>query len=426
MKFPSTGRVVVVLSCLLLLPGCGGGGSDESRANEPLRFWHAMGGALGQSLDGLVEDYNASGKDVESVSMGKYQALSQKIMASVAAGGPPDVAQCYEAWTANLVENGSVVAFDGFLEGPEGVAALDDFYGIFLEGSRQQGQLWSFPFNKSVRCLYYNKDRFREAGLDPDRPPRTWEEYRRIARQLTRDLDGDGRNDEFGLACQISASMFENLLYQNGGRLLNEEETQVAFDSPEGLEALEFMTDLLVRDGTALVVQGFEYQNEFLAGKAAMIEGSSVSLAFIEGKYTFELGIAPLPAGKHDTQLVAGTDVVIFATTAAQQQRAWEFVKWFTDTPQTARWAAETGYLPVRKSAMQHPALVARLEKYPGLAEAYEQLDRAQVQPKAKGWYAGRNILERDAIEPVLRGRMEPAAALAAAAVKANAELAGS
>jgi ABC-type glycerol-3-phosphate transport system substrate-binding protein len=299
MKFPSTGRVVVVLSCLLLLPGCGGGGSDESRANEPLRFWHAMGGALGQSLDGLVEDYNASGKDVESVSMGKYQALSQKIMASVAAGGPPDVAQCYEAWTANLVENGSVVAFDGFLEGPEGVAALDDFYGIFLEGSRQQGQLWSFPFNKSVRCLYYNKDRFREAGLDPDRPPRTWEEYRSIARQLTRDLDGDGRNDEFGLACQISASMFENLLYQNGGRLLNEEETQVAFDSPEGLEALEFMTDLLVRDGSALVVQGFEYQNEFLAGKAAMIEGSSVSLAFIEGKYTFELGIAPLPAGKH-------------------------------------------------------------------------------------------------------------------------------
>ncbi len=426
MKFPFPRRTFLALCAVALLPGCGGGGGQGDPANEPLRFWHAMGGPLGQSLDGLVKDYNAAGHDVESVSMGKYQALSQKIMAAVAAGGPPDVAQCYEAWTANLIENGSVVPFDGFLTGDEGAATLDDFYGIFLAGSRQQGQLWSFPFNKSVRCLYYNKDLFRSAGLDPDRPPTTWEEYRETARALTRDTDGDGEADQFGLASQITASMFENLLVQNGGSLLNEDETAVAFDSPEGLEALEFMTDLLVRDGSALVSQGFEYQNEFLAGKAAMIEGSSVSLAFIEGKYTFELGIAPLPAGKHDTQLVAGTDVVIFATTEAQQRRAWEFIHWFTDTPQTARWAAETGYLPVRRSAMEHPVLQAKLSEYEGLAEAYAQLERATAQPKARGWYAGRNILEREAIEPVLRGRMEPAEALAAAAAKANAELAGS
>ena len=237
------------------------------------------------------------------------------------------------------------------------------------------------------------------------------------------DEDGDGKPDRHGFASQITASMFENLLVQNGGSLLTEDETAVAFDSPEGIEALEFMADLLVRDGTSLISQGWEYQNDFLAGKVAMIEGSSVSLSFLEGKYTFELGIAPLPAGKRDAQLVAGTDVVIFATTPEREAETWRFVKWFTATEQTARWAAETGYLPVRKSAFRDPVLVAKLEANPGLAAAYAQLERAVPQPKAKGWYAGRNVLEREAIEPVLRGRLDPAEALHKAARKANEEL---
>jgi ABC-type glycerol-3-phosphate transport system substrate-binding protein len=238
------------------------------------------------------------------------------------------------------------------------------------------------------------------------------------------DRDGDGTPEQYGLASQITASMFENLLVQNGGSLLNADETAVAFDSPEGAEALEFMADLLVRDGSSLVSQGFEYQNEFLAGKVARIEGSSVSLAFIEGKYTFDLGIAPLPAGKRDTQLVAGTDVVIFASDADREGRAWDFVKWFTETEQTARWSAQTGYLPVRRSAMEDPVLVAKLDAHPGLREAFAQLDRALPQPKASGWYAGRNTLEREAVEPVLRGRLQPAEALRIAAAKANEELA--
>jgi multiple sugar transport system substrate-binding protein len=413
---------------VLVAGGCGRGGGGD----EPVRFWHAMGGPLGRSLDGLVADFNESRVvPFESVSMGRYQALSQKIMAAVAAGGPPDVAQCYEAWTANLIENESLVPLSRFLEGPDGLSAesFGDIYEIFLGGARHGGVLWSFPFNKSVRCLYYNKTMFREVGLDPAKPPRTWEEYRAYAKTLTVDEDGDGEADRFGLAGQITVTMFENLLVQNGGTLLNEDETRAAFDSPEGVEALEFMTDLLRRDGTALLSQGFEYQNEFLAGNVGMIEGSSVSLAFFndrdgQPKYGFELGIAPLPAGEYDVQLVAGTDVVIFVTSPEREADAWSFVKWFTDTDQTARWSAETGYLPVRKSAMNHPLLVEKLKKHAGLSAAYAQLDRALPQPKAKGWYAGRQILERDGIEPVLRGRLEPREALRVAAEKANAELA--
>lgn len=409
------------------LVSCGGGGDGDAGrgAAGPLRFWHAMGGPLGRSLERLVADYDTgAAHPVENVSMGQYEALSQKIMAAVAAGGPPDLAQCYEAWTANLVANGSIIPFDGFLEDSAGRALREDLVDVFASASEQGGKLWSFPFNKSVRCLYYNKDHFRDAGLDPERPPRTWAEYREYARRLTVDADGDGAPERFGFASQITASMFENLLVQNDGSLLDPDGTRVAFASPEGVEALEFMADLLVRDGTSLVSSGFEYQNEFLAGKVAMIEGSSVTLAFLEGKYSFPLGVAALPAGKKDTQLVAGTDVVIFATNPERERAAFEFVRWFTDTAQTARWAAETGYLPVRRSAMEHPVLGARMDAVPGLREALGQLARATPQPKAPGWYAGRTILEREAIEPVLRGTLQPAEALRAAAEKANAEMA--
>ena len=422
--------LAAAVAAAFLVIGCGGGegGKDDASAPSaanPLRFWHAMGGPLGKSLDRLVADFDARhDPPVESVSMGQYEALSQKIMAAVAAGGPPDLAQCYEAWTANLVANGSVVPFDGFLSDSAGRALRADLVPVFAAASEQGGKLWSFPFNKSVRCLYYNKDHFRAAGLDPERPPRTWAEYREYARRLTVDADGDGKPERWGFASQITASMFENLIVQNGGALMDANETRVAFDSPEGVEALEFMADLLVRDGTSLVSSGFEYQNEFLAGKVAMIEGSSVTLAFLEGKYTFPLGIAALPAGKRDTQLVAGTDVVMFATSPQREKAAFEFIRWFTDTPQTARWAVETGYLPVRRSAMSDPALVAKMDATPGLREAFGQLDRATPQPKASGWYAGRTILEREAIEPVMRGTLQPPEALHAAAAKANAEMA--
>jgi multiple sugar transport system substrate-binding protein len=413
-------RAGVLGAAASVLASCGGGGD----AADDVRFWHAMGGPLGRSLGSLVEDYNAAHPEdaLESVSMGRYEALSQKLMAAVAAGGPPDIAQCYEAWTANLVENESIVPLSTLVLGADGIPqeSMADFYDIFLRGGSHDGVLWSFPFNKSVRCLYYNKDHFREAGLDPEQAPRSWMEYRNYARKLTVDADGDGKPERLGLASQITATMFENLLVQNGGALLNPDETAATFDSPEGVEALQFMLDLLVNDGTAQLSQGFEYQNEFLAGKVSMIEGSSVSLAFIEGKYDFELGIAPLPAGKLDTQLVAGTDVVIFATSPERQQRAWRFVRWFTETPQTARWSAETGYLPVRKSAMDHPILLEKMKANPGLREAYAQLRRAVPQPKTAGWYAGRDILEREAIEPVLRGKMQPAEALAAAAERVN------
>jgi multiple sugar transport system substrate-binding protein len=418
--------LIPIMILVMVLGGCGrrksAGGVVE------VTFWHGMGGPLGRVLNQLIDEFNQTheGIYVNSVSMGQYTALSQKIMAAVAAGKPPVMAQAYENWTVELILSKSIVPIQNFVDGPEGLSreSLDDILPVFIENNQWDGVIWSFPFNKSVRALYYNRDLFAASGLDPDRPPRTWQEYFDFARKITRDIDGDGYPEIWGTAGQVAVWMFGNLMLQNDGEWLDESGEHVAFDSPEGVEALTFMRDLLTGD-VGFITAGFEYQNDFLAGKVGMVEGSTVSVAFMEGKYDFKLGIAALPVGRRPGVTIAGTNVVIFDGIPEEKQRAaWEFIKWFTDTEQTAKWSAGTFYVPVRQSALETELLQQKFREYPGLEEAYAQLRYASFEPKIAGWYAGRRYLAERAIESVLRGNADVALALEKAADKADAEIA--
>jgi len=416
----------LLVAVAVLAGGCARQDEAGTGGVIELQFWHAMGGPLGDALDGLVAEYNEEnpGVEIQSISMGRYQALSQKIMAAVAAGQPPDLAQAYEAWTENLIENESVDGLGAYIDGPDGLSAEEvaDFVPGLLEANTWDGEIYSFPFNKSVRALYWNRDMFGEAGLE--RAPVSWDEYRDYAERLTRDTDGDGAIDRWGTAGQISAWMFENLLLQNDGRILTEDGTRAAFDSPEGVEALAFMVELLTEYGK--VTSGYEYQNDFQAGKVGMIEGSTVSLSFMEGKYTFDMAMAPLPAGDRRACLVAGTNVVIFSDSPEPKKNAaWRFIKWFTSPEITARWAARTGYAPVRMSAMQSEIMQRRFAEIDGLEEVVGQLGFASYEPRSAAWYAGRKHLEETGVESALRKQATPADALAAAASAVNAELRG-
>jgi ABC-type glycerol-3-phosphate transport system substrate-binding protein len=347
-------------------------------------------------------------------------------MAAVAAGKPPTMAQAYENWTIELILSGSIMPIQDFVDGPHGLSqeSLDDILPVFIENNQWDGVIWSFPFNKSVRALYYNRDLFAASGLDPDHPPADWDEYIGFSRQITRDEDGDGHPEIWGTSGQVTVWMFGNLLIQDGGEWLDESGEQVAFNSRHGVNALTFQRDLLVGDA-GFITQGFEYQNDFLAGKVGMVEGSTVSVAFMEGKFDFELGIAALPQGKRPGGTIAGTNVVIFDGIPEEEQlAAWEFIKWFTDTEQTAKWSAGTFYVPVRASALETDLLKQKFIDYPGLQDAYRQLDYASFEPKVAGWYAGRRYLAERAIESVLRGDADVQGALDKAAKKADAEIA--
>ena len=406
---------VILLSVLLI--SCGKKQETNSDVVQ-VTFWHAMGGPLGVALNGLIDEFNSTHKNIHinAVGMGNYQALSQKLMASIQTGNQPDIAQVFEAWTANMMKGDVILPLDSLMaQDPTFTQKdLDDFFPVFIKSNTINGKMMSLPFNKSVSVLYYNKDMFFKNKLDPNKPPKTWDEFRKICKKLTKDLDGDGKTDQWGFTMNISAWQFENLLVEAGGEIMDSTYTKPMFNSKAGLEALNFITTLLNKDKTAYLSTGYEGQNDFLAGKVAMYQSSSVSMAFMKRTgIDFNIGVAAIPAYRTKKSIISGTNVAIFRSKNKKVEKAaWEFIKWFTDTKQTAKWSKDTYYMPVRKSAFNEPAIKERLQNNPETASVYEQLKYATWEPQISQWFETRKYLEDHVIEKVIRGVADPKKAL--------------
>lgn len=397
-----------------------------------------MGGPLGDMLeDSLIAEFNSLHPDIEivPVCMGNYRALSQKIMAGVMAGSPPVLAQAYETWTAQLIRGGALVPLDSLMDSDSEFTEemWSDFFPVFQANNTFDGRIYSFPFNKSVPLIYYNVEWFDSLGIHP---AETWEEQSANLLLLTSDVNQDGdmldSEDRWGTAFGTSVWTFECFLAQAGGSLLNHDSTATAFHSPEGIEALDYMTGLLYTDSTAYLTSGYDHQNAFADGRVAQVQGSVTSLAFMakdmerraeSGLSTFTIGTAPLPAGETRGVYIAGTNVVLFRNSnTAAVEAGWEFIKWFTRPEIQARWFAGSGYLPARMSSLEDPAFLNKIEMYPGLQGVVNQLYYAVFEPQITAWYDGREFLS-ESVEIVLYGRMTPDEALSRAADLADAEI---
>ncbi len=408
--------IILITISLLFVLSCNKGG-NTAKGKVEITFWHALGGPLGEALTQMVDEFNQTHKDihVNAISMGNYQALSQKLMASIQASNQPEIAQVYESWTANLISGDVIVPLNQYIDNDkEFKANMQDIYPIFLDSNTVNGQLWSFPFNKSVRVMYYNKDMFYKNKLNPDQPPVNWDEFRKVSKQLTIDTNKDGKPEVWGTNLAISAWQFENLLLQAGGQIMDPTYTKPMFNSQEGIQALDFMNNLLNVDKTAYLSTGYEGQNDFLAGKVAMYESSSVSYAYMKkAGITFNLGIAPIPVQKTNYSIISGTNVCIFKKNdPAKEAAAWEFIKWFTDTKQTAKFSEMTSYMPVRKSAMNETNIKNMLQEHPELVGVYAQLEHAKFEPQIPEWFELRKYFEEQVLEKVFRKTMTSKQAL--------------
>lgn len=387
--------ISILIVSALLIGGCG----KVIRSDKvQVRFWHGLSGPLGDTLNEMIREFNRTHDEVEVVAnpISSYTALSQKLMASIQAGKQPDIAQVFESWTAKYVEAGVLVDIDQLIaEDPEFTQEdIDDFYPVFLKSITYQGKKWSFPFNKSVRAYFYNKDNFYRAGLDPDYFPATWDEFRAYCKLLTKPATKDFPAT-WGANFTVNEWQFVNLLHQAGGTLLDENEN-VLMNSPAGLEALTYITDLVNKDKTAKSTKEYDGQNEFIAGNVSMFEGSSVSITFMRQQpINFNIGYAPLPTYRTDKSAISGANIVIFKSGDRKREKAaWEFIKWFSDTQQTAKWSARTCYMPVRKSAMRTQTITAFLQDFPQFANIYRQLDDAVFEPQHPAWFEARMELK--------------------------------
>ncbi len=386
-----------------------------------LTFWHAYGSSRGELMDELVAEFNETHPNitVEAEYGGNLWTMRDKLLTAIAGGAGPDISQIDQFWSSELADSGGLVKMEDLINADPDVST-DDLYDKVWETATYNDEIWSMPFSFSNIALYYNKALFREAGLDPESPPETWDEFAEMGQQLTVDKDGDGTPDQWGIEFVLSANYgtvyyWLAFLWQNGGELFSEDFTESRFNEQPGVEALQFWVDLVhTYEALPLAPPEQGFPNSLIAMKFA----STASLASYRGYLGDDLGMAFMPKEKQYASGVGGGNLAIFTTTP-DVDASWEFVKWMTSEEINLRWSKASGYMPLRPGVVESEEYKAYLAEEPFAQIILDQMPYSVVRPNIPAYApASREI--GLAVEEVVFGNLDPKTQLDIAAEKVN------
>jgi len=341
-----------------------------------LEFWHALSSSMGEVLNGQIQEFNASQYEVRIA--GVYMPwleLRQKFLAATVAGNPPPLSMVDYSHTKFFAREGAYEPITNWASEED----MQDFIPALLDDSTYEGQVYALPVNRSTQGLFYNKDLFREVGLDPEKPPESWEELREYAATLT-----DPSKQQYGTYAHLISWFFDPLVMEWGGRL-NDDECNATFHKEGGVEAMEFVQDMLHEDGYAVlpaVMSGpFDQQViEFINGQVGMMRHSTAIQRFIGDLVDFEWGFAMWPAGPAGRVVSHGGKNIAISAKASPEEKAaaWKFVHFLTSTEQSALFHMASGYMPTRYSVMDLPEVKAFHAEHPSYLFSVEQLEFAK------------------------------------------------
>ena len=400
--------VVAAIFCLITAPMAG--------AETELTMYYpvAVGGPLTKIVDGLVADFMKENPDivVKAIYAGNYNDARIKALAALKSGKPAQLSVMFSIDIYELIEQDAIFAFDDIVETPEEKAWLDSFYPSLMENGRTAGKTWGIPFQRSTIVMYYNKDAFKEAGLDPDSPPATWDQMVAAGKALTK-ADGS----QWGVMIPSTGYpywMFGALTMQNDQVLMNNAGNKTYFDSPAVIEALQFWRDLGAKHKimpTGTIEWGTLRQN-FLEGKTAMMWHSTGNLTIVKNKAKFDFGVAMLPANKRRGTPTGGGNFYIFKQTSAEERKAaMRLIKFMTSPERSAEWSMKTGYMGISPAAYETSKLKEYVKGFPYAAVARDQLEYATAELSTYQTGRIRKALD-DAIQATLTGAKSPADAL--------------
>jgi len=411
---------------LALLAALGLGGL--ALAQTTVTLWYSIDGD--GALQTLIEEFNASHPDirVEGVDVGNYEEMVTRLQAAAVSGRIPDLVQLEITRYGLFADRGVLLPLTELIENtPE--FNVDDLIPGIWEAAQYEGTPFVVPFNNSVPVMYYNKDLFREAGLDPENPPRTWEELAEAARTLT--VREGERTTQWGMngPPQWVRHAF---VRQNGGDWMDEAANTFTLDSPEAVEAYTFLAELIreARVGypeAALDANDDLAFQDFLSGRTALHFDSTGNLGDVEAaEVPFEVGVAPLPCRKVCAAPIGGATLGILAGIPEErQQAAWDFIVWATNTENNAFWHTRTGYMPIRRSTLEAQTSRDFYAENPNFKVAIDQFEASSFpRPRPPAMPAIRE-LELTTWEEVITGTKTVEQALTDLTREANTLLAG-
>lgn len=406
------------LAAMATLLGAGSASAVELTMYYPV----SVGGPLTKVVDGMVADFEKANPDVKvnAIYAGNYDDTRVKALAAVKAGQPVQLSVLFSIDAYDLIEQDAVIPFDDVATSADDKAWLNSFYPGLMANGVIGGKTWGIPFQRSTIVMYYNKDAFREAGLNPDAPPATWTQMVDAAKKLTKP-DGSRWGIEIP-STGYAYWMFGALAKQNGELLMSADGTRTYFDKPNVVEALQFWRDLgakhkVMPEGT---VEWGTLRQQFVEGKTAMMWHSTGNLTAVKGSAKFDFGVSVLPGNREPGSPTGGGNFYLFKKSSPEERAAaLKLVKFMTAPERAAEWSIATGYMGVSPAAYETPALKAYAKTFPPAAVARDQLKNSVAELST---YQGGRIRKAldDAIQSTLTGAKPAKDALAEAQAQAD------
>jgi ABC-type glycerol-3-phosphate transport system substrate-binding protein len=429
------------ISLLVLVPllslSCGTRNKQDD-STVTVTFWHSFVASTVPSLQELINKFEEehAGIHIKAQYVPTGDALVQKLVTAIQSNTAPDISWIHSDFLDKLVEAQAIYRMDKFIAGPDGLTGeeLGDIFPPLLDGARWRDTLFAMPMEATSLALLYNRELFRRAGLDPNRPPQNWEELRKYAKKLTIDKNGDGMFDQYGFYVPVfPASGDLNLwmvlqwtpfLWQAGGSEINAEQTTVLFNSDAGVLALTLWKQMY--DDLQSNMFSMAHDMGFASGHLAMVLDGPWNLPRYREMKNVDWAVAPLPAGpvKRATY-IAGEHLAIFRQ-SRHPADAWKFVKWILKPEIQALFSMKSGYLPVRGSVLHLKEYREFLARDPALKAFVDQLSWGQGRQPIDYHRLEINRYLAEAIEKATLGKMDPKTVLDEAAAKSNVLLAAS
>ena len=344
-----------------------------------ITFWHAMSGPGQEALDGIVADFNNS-QDKYTVNaefQGTYEESLTKLRSVGGTKDAPAITQVFEVGTKYMIESGYIEPMQTFIDKDN--YDLSQLEENILNYYKVDGELYSMPFNSSTPVMIYNKDAFKEAGLDPENPPQTFNEVKAAAEKLTK------KDERFGFSMLTYGWFFEQLVATQGGLYVDndngrsDDATKAVFNGEEGLRVFKFLDDMN-KAGTFgnYGTNWDDIRAAFQTGKVAMYMDSSAGVAGAINNSSFDVGVAYIPySDEAERQGVAigGASLWMSKGIAEEQQEAaWEFMKFLASPESQAKWHVGTGYFAINPAAYEEEIVKKEWEKYPQFKVTVDQL----------------------------------------------------
>jgi sn-glycerol 3-phosphate transport system substrate-binding protein len=380
-------KLVSVLAALVMLLSL----IPAALAEAPVEivFWHSMGGVNGEAVTAMVDSFNKAYEGKIKVNVeyqGTYDDAINKIKAAGMSALPCDVVQIYDIGSRFMIDSGWIKPVQDFIDATSyDISQIEPNIAAYYT---IDGKLYSMPFNSSTPILYYNKTAFEKAGLDPNTPPKNFDEIIAMAEKLTiKDASGTVTQRGFGMGNY--GWFFEQWVGKQGKQYVDNNNgrgtapaTKVVFDENGAAKDILGVWKKLIDGGviTYLNQGNNDAKAAFIAGQIAMTLESTAALKSLLTNVgdAFEIGTGFFPSINKDdvggVSIGGGSLWSLASGDEAKQNAAWEFIKFMIAPEQQAFWNAQTGYFPITVATHELDAFKANLAQFPQFGTAIEQL----------------------------------------------------